>query len=236
MANEIRSKLSIVGPGILVAATGVGAGDLATAALAGTRLGLTILWAVILGAFFKFVLNEGLTRWQLASGDTLLEGAMSRLGRPAQYGFLVYLLVWSFMVAAALMSACGVTAHAIFPLSPDASTGKILYGILFSFIGILMVRLGNYRIFEKVMNGCIGLMFVTVVVTAISLKPSWERVVAGLFLPTIPELSDGGLAWTIALIGGVGGTVTVLCYGYWIREKGRMTYGSVVSTLPSLTL
>jgi Mn2+/Fe2+ NRAMP family transporter len=25
----------------------------------------------------------------------------------------------------------------------------------------------------------------------------------------------------VALIGGVGGTVTILCYGYWIREEGR---------------
>ena len=37
---------------MLVAATGIGAGDLATAAFAGSKLGLAILWAVILGAFF----------------------------------------------------------------------------------------------------------------------------------------------------------------------------------------
>ena len=39
--------------------------------------------------------------------------------------------------------------------------------------------------------------------------------------PSIPNFSGGGLGWTIALLGGIGGTVTVLCYGYWIREKGR---------------
>ena len=83
-----KNLLTIIGPGILVAATGVGAGDLATATFTGTKLGLAILWAVVLGAFFKFVLNEGLTRWQLATGDTLLEGASNCLGRPAQYSFL----------------------------------------------------------------------------------------------------------------------------------------------------
>jgi Mn2+/Fe2+ NRAMP family transporter len=30
-----------------------------------------------------------------------------------------------------------------------------------------------------------------------------------------------GIPWTAALIGGVGGTLTILCYGYWIREVGR---------------
>ncbi len=48
---------------MLVAATGVGGGDLAAATFSGAKLGVAILWAVHLGAFFKFVLNESLTRW-----------------------------------------------------------------------------------------------------------------------------------------------------------------------------
>ncbi len=216
-----KYQFAVIGPGILVAATGIGAGDLATAAFTGTYLGLAILWAVVVGAFFKFILNEGLTRWQLATGDTLLEGAMSHLGRPAQYIFLIYLLAWSFMVAAALMSACGVVFQAIFPVIGDPSTGKIIYGIIFSVIGVVLVRLGGYRLFEKVMSICIGLMFVIVLVTAILLKPNLGELITGLFLPSIPNFDGEGLAWTIALIGGVGGTVTVLCYGYWIREEGR---------------
>jgi hypothetical protein len=43
-----------------------------------------------------------------------------------------------------------------------------------------------------------------------------------MFLPNIPA-GDDAVAWTIALMGGIGGTVTILCYGYWIREKGRET-------------
>ena len=42
----------------------------------------------------------------------------------------------------------------------------------------------------------------------------------GLFVPRVPEVL-GATSWTLALMGGVGGTVTVLCYGYWLREEGR---------------
>ncbi len=223
MVKKNKKLLSILGPGILVAATGVGAGDLATASFAGTKLGLAVLWAVLLGAIFKFVLNEGLTRWQLATGDTLLEGAMNHLGRPARYIFMIYLLAWSFMVAAALMSACGAAAHAISPFFHDPSRGKIVYGIILSIIGVVLVRVGGYRLFEKVMSLSIGLMFITVVVTAILLKPDLSELMKGLLFPTIPQLEGDGLPWTIALMGGVGGTVTVLCYGYWIREEGRFS-------------
>ena len=221
MSTARKGLLTAVGPGILVAATGVGAGDLATAALTGSRLGLAILWAVVIGAFVKFVLNEGLTRWQLATGETLLEGAMRRLGRPAQYIFLAYLLAWSFMVAAALMSASGIAAHAILPVASDPSDGKIIYGALLSLVGLAMVRIGGYRLFEKVMGFFIAVMFVTVLITAVLLKPPLGAVLKGLAWPSIPDLAGNGLSWTIALMGGVGGTVTVLCYGYWIREEGR---------------
>jgi len=44
------SRLSLFIPGMLVAATGVGAGDLLTASLAGSRFGLTLLWAAWVGA------------------------------------------------------------------------------------------------------------------------------------------------------------------------------------------
>ena len=212
--------LTIIGPGILVAATGVGAGDLATGAFAGGRLGVAILWAVLVGALLKFVINEGLARWQLVTGETLVEGAISRCGSVARWFFLAYLALWSFLVGAALMSACGVAGHAIFQIQ-DASTDKIIYGIGHSLAALLLVRLGGYRLFEKVMACCIGLMFVVVVMTAVALQPPWADVLRGLFVPTIPNFQATDIQWTIALIGGVGGTLTVLCYGYWIREEGR---------------
>jgi len=220
-ARSRPSWLRLFGPGLLVAATGVGAGDLATAAFTGNALGVGVLWAVLAGAWVKFALNEGLARFQLATGETLIEGALRRLGRPAWWLFLAYFLLWSFLVAGALMSACGAAAHAIWPLTGEAVSDKILYGLLHSAAGVILVRLGGYRLFEKVMGAAVGVMFVTVVVTALRLTPDWAAVASGLVVPIIPRFQDGGLAWTLALAGGVGGTVTVLCYGYWIREEGR---------------
>lgn len=218
--------LAIIGPGLLVAATGVGAGDLATGALTGSRLGVAVLWAVLLGAIIKFVLNEGLARWQLATGSTVLEGTARHFGRVAIITFLAYLCVWSFFVGSALMSACGVAAHAILPLG-EPSTDKIIYGVIHSLVALGLVFAGGYRLFEKVMSICIGVMFTTVLATTIAIGPDWSAVVSGVFIPAIPQLNDGGLKWTVGLMGGVGGTVTVLCYGYWIREDHREGLGEL---------
>ncbi len=212
---------AIIIPGILVAATGVGAGDLATASFAGSLLGNGILWAAVLGAFLKFVVNEGLARWQLATGKTLIEGAVDKFGRIFGWLFLPYLLIWSFFVASALMSACGVTLHAMIPLFDNADNGKVGFGIFASIVGMTLAYKGGYALFEKVMSACIGIMFITVVVTAAMLWPGTGEVLRGLLVPAIPDFEGIGRTWTVALIGGVGGTVTVLCYGYWIREEGR---------------
>ena len=218
--GRVTTLLAVIGPGVLVAATGVGAGDLATAGLAGSELGLAVLWAVLLGAILKYIVSENLARWQLGSGTTVLEGAVTNLGWWIYAPFIVYLVSWSFFVGGALVSACGITLQAILPL-PNADVGKVVYGIACSFAGLALALLGGFKLFEKVMAASIGMMVAVVVACAIASKPDIAAVARGLVVPSIPKLNDGGLAWTLALLGGVGGTLTLICYAYWMREAGR---------------
>jgi Mn2+/Fe2+ NRAMP family transporter len=213
-------RLLLLGPGLLLAATGVGGGDLATGSLAGSIVGTAILWAVLVGAALKFVVTEGLARWQLATGETLIEGLVARFGKIPLLLFLPYLLLWTFFVGSAQMSATGVALHAIVPVFADATTGKIVFGIASGLAGLVLVWFGGYALFETLMRVFIGIMFVTVVATAVVLWPGTSEVLSGLLIPRIPDAGGAGLGWTVALIGGVGGTLTVLCYGYWLREEG----------------
>lgn len=222
MSQPKRGLLATLGPGILVAATGVGVGDIAGAGFAGSHLGYAVLWAAVLGAFIKFVVNEGLTRWQLATGQTLLEGAVLRFGRPVQWLFLVYLLVWSWAVGSALISAAGVAGHALFPLFDDAQAGKIFWGVTHSAAAVGLILLGGFRRFTQAMTALLLFTFVSVIATAIVCRPDWSGVARGLLVPRIPvERGPDAAQWTLVVMGGVGGTLTMLCYGYWIREQGR---------------
>jgi len=201
----------------MVAATGVGAGDMITASLAGSRTGLMLLWAAFAGALLKWVLNEGLARWQLATGETLLEGWVAHLGAWIQWAFLLYLLLWSFAVGGALISACGVAGAGLLPLG-DPHTSKIIWGIVHSLIGFALVWSGRFKAFEYVMSGLVVLMVVAVLLNVVLAAPSLGAIAKGLFVPSIPR---GQEAWLLGILGGVGGTVTIMSYGYWIREKNR---------------
>lgn len=220
MKSTLPERLALFLPGLLVAATGVGAGDLATGAFSGAELGLTVLWAVPLGALLKYLLSEGLARWQLVTGETLLEGALLRMPPALRWAFLLYLIPWSWFVGSALIGACGVTAQAMLPVG-EAATGKLLWGVAHTLLGLLLVWRGGFAVFERLMSAAVGVMFVTVLATVVALGFEPLEIVRGLFVPSLPPADGEGLAWTIALIGGVGGTLTLLCYGYWIREEGR---------------
>ncbi|MGD8842631.1 MAG: Nramp family divalent metal transporter [Gammaproteobacteria bacterium] len=204
-------RLRDLGPGIVIAATGLGAGDLIAAALAGARYGTAILWAAAIGALLKFALNEGLARWQLATGTTLLEGWVRRLPRFWSLYFLLYLVLWSFIVAGALMAATGLALHALVP-----SVGVEVGGATQSLLAAALVLFGRYRMLELLMKCFIALMFGVVLYCAFALQPDWSDVLAGLLVPQLPR---GSLLFLLGVMGGVGGSVTLLSYGYWIRER-----------------
>lgn len=195
----------------MLAATGVGVGDLVAATLAGARYGMALAWAAVLGALLKFALSEALARWQLATGTTLLEGWALHLGAWVRWIFLGYLVVWSFVVGGALVNACGIAAHALVP-----GVSFTVWGILHSLVAALLVWLGGYRPFEQLVKLFIAMMFVTLVGCALFTAPPLGTALEIVRSAALPA---GGVPFALAVIGGVGGSVTLLSYGYWMREK-----------------
>ncbi len=216
--NKQGSWLSKIILGFIVAATGVGAGDLITASLAGSNIGVVLVWTALGGAFIKFVLAEGIARWQMATGTTVLEGWVERLGRGVQWVFIFYFILWSYCVGGALINACGVAGVGLFPIG-DPQTSKIFWGILHSLIGLVLVWFGGFRIFQYAMSLLTAIMFVTVLLTVFLISPDWAAIGRTLIRPALPA---GGTAWLLGVLGGIGGTVTLLSYSYWVREKKRI--------------
>ena len=207
------SRLKLIGPGLVVAATGVGAGDMVSSLTAGTEFGTILIWAVILGAALKFALTEGLGRWYMATKTTILEGWHS-MGWWASIYFMVYLALVTFFFGAAAPSASALATDAMFPGLMPFWLWAVLHSVLF---GFLICVVGKYGLFERVMEVFVGLMFLTVVGLAILLTPNLGELAMGTIVPRMPE---GSLPFVLAVIGGVGGTFTLVSYTYWVRERG----------------
>ncbi len=207
------AKWRIIGPGLVVAATGVGAADMVATLVAGSRYGYALLWAVVLGVIFKIVLVEGAGRFTLATGKTIFEGWRS-LGRWTTWYFGPYIMIWGFVYGATAMSSAALPLAALFPILPLAG-----WAVIMGLAGFAMVWFGRYEFFERVTAVLVGLMFITVVGLAVIAAPNIPAMLNGL----VPIIPDGGIIYTLALAGGVGGTITLAAYGYWLREKGWYT-------------
>jgi Mn2+/Fe2+ NRAMP family transporter len=209
---EKLSFLKLAGPGLVVAATGIGSGDVVAATVGGARYGVLLLWAIAVGAFFKFVLNEGIARWQLATGKTALEGWAEYLPAWVKYSFAVYLVIWTVAVTAALTNATGLGMANLTGGRVPQSWGAIFH----SLFGFVFVLLGGYGGFEKLMKTLVGIMGFSILVCAALTFHDPASVVRGTLLPIIPS---GAGFYVLSIIGGIGGSVTMLSYNYWMREE-----------------
>lgn len=205
-----KPRWRVLGPGLLVAATGIGAGDLIATLVAGSMYGYALLWAAVAGVIIKVFLVEGAGRWSLATGHSIFEG-WRRLGKWTSVYFGPYIIVWGFVYGATAMSASALPIYTVFPQIPF-----IAYAIFSGLVGALLVWIGKYHAVEKIVALFVALMFITVVGSAAFAAPNVLDALQGL-VPVVPE---GGLVYALSIAGGVGGTITLAAYGYWLKEKG----------------
>jgi Mn2+/Fe2+ NRAMP family transporter len=208
--QETAPRWRLIGPGLVVAATGVGAADLVATLVAGSKYGYALLWCAVLGCLMKIVLVEGAGRYSLATGRTIFEG-WSSLGRWTTWYFGPYIVVWGFVYGAAAMAGTGLALYSLMPF-----LGVKAWGIISGLIGLALVWTGRYGFFEKVLSVMVLLMFVSMVGAAALTLPNLPDILVGM----VPMVPDGGILYVLSLAGGVGGTITLAAYGYWLREKG----------------
>jgi Mn2+/Fe2+ NRAMP family transporter len=208
-------KWQIIGPGLVVAGTGVGAADLVATLTAGSRYGYALLWAVIVGVVMKIVLVEGAGRYSLATGRTIFEGWRS-LGRWTTWYFAPYIMLWGLIYGASAMTSAALPIVTLFP-----GVNLELTAAATGIVAFVMVWFGRYRTFEKIVSALVLLMMVTVVGISTLALPNLSEIARGL----IPMVPDGSTIYVLGLAGGVGGTITLAAYGYWLREKGWASAG-----------
>jgi Mn2+/Fe2+ NRAMP family transporter len=202
----------LLGPGLMVAAAGIGAGDLVAATLGGAGFGLTFLWVVALAAFLKLFLNEGIGRWQLATETTALEGWATQMPAFVKIFFGFYLVVWTVSVSASLSNACGLGIATITGGAVPQTWGAVGHALL----GLAFVMIGGFASFEKVMKILITIMFFTIISCAVLSFDNPGAFFEGLLIPRLPSRSGSTV---LSVLGGIGGSVTMLSYNYWLREE-----------------
>src|ERR671910_1368603 len=89
---EPRPFWKIVGPGVIVAAGGIGSGEYILWPAITQQVGLGLMWAALFGSIIMFFIATECARYTLATGETIITG-FSRLWKPWWIGFILMAVI-----------------------------------------------------------------------------------------------------------------------------------------------
>jgi len=230
----------VIGPGAILLAVSVGAGEWLLGPAATARYGGAILWIATVSVLLQALLNTEMARYTLATGEPIFTGFMRTAPGPTfwgwTYAWLHFLQIgWPGW---ALAAATAVSALFLGRLPDEGDRVVVLYfGYLTFLVSVLLVLLGD-RV-EKTLEHAewfmIGWTLVFLGLIGLFLVPStiWGAVGTGFIAPLLgwPSL-PGAIDWFLlagfAAYSGAGGTLNATLT-YWLRDKGFGMSGTVAS-------
>ena len=219
--TSLFGALRRIGPGMVLAASIVGSGELIATTTLGAQVGFAVLWIIVLSCAIKPVVQGEFGRYTIATGHTALEGFNRVPGPRAGVSWLVW--AWVLTVTLTLLQVGGMyggVAQVLHLLVPSIPTNAWV-GICFA-ITLALLLGGGYERIERLAIVKVGLFTVlTVCAAAILLRRPDAVNLADLQSGFAFQLPAAGLATAIAVFGitGVGATELVM-YPYWCVEKG----------------
>jgi Mn2+/Fe2+ NRAMP family transporter len=216
-----------LGPGVIVAAAFIGPGTVTSATLAGAAYGVTLLWALLFATVATIVLQEMAARLGLATGAGLGAALLAVRGPPWLGPALATLAAVAVVGGAAAYEAGNLTGAALglesvtgVPLRSWIGLGVALAGLLLWF--------GQYRLLERVLAGCVAVMGLVFVVTAVTVAPRVSTLMTGAFIPRVPTGAD---VTAIALIGTTIVPYNLFLHAATVRERWSSVHDLAVVRL-----
>lgn len=211
-------KISISGPGVLIAAAFVGPGTVTVCSIAGVTFGFTLLWAMVLSIVATIVLQEMAARLGLLTGKGLSAIIREELKNPIIRSLTIILIASAIIVGNGAYEAGNISGGVLglesLGFSGDLKMGLITLNYWSIAIGLLagiLLYIGSYKLLEKVLVSLVIFMSIAFIITAIVTKPDILAVIKGTFIPSFPEESTFTI---IALVG-----TTVVPYNLFLHAS-----------------
>jgi Mn2+/Fe2+ NRAMP family transporter len=241
--HKLSKAIRQIGPGLILAASIVGTGELINTTGLGAKAGFTLLWLILLSCVIKVFVQVELGRYAIVHGRTTLAAFDTLPGPRLGASWICWL--WLIMMLttqaqiAAMEGTVGQAAHMAFPAASDALAGaagsivpgwgeflrsreEYIWAAITTLAAVALLLSGGYRRLEKITTVLVAAVTLFTVVSVVVLQ--WTRFRIGLgdiregFTLALPATAVG-LAFSAFGITGVGASELV-AYPYWCIEKG----------------
>src|SRR5262245_15341389 len=203
--RTISRALSQIGPGLILAASIVGTGELINTTGLGAKAGFSLLWLILLSCVIKVFVQIELGRYAITHGKTTLAAFDTLPGPKLGASWICWL--WLIMMlttqaqVAAMEGTVGQAAHMAFPSASQASAAlagvfspswesflstreEYVWAGLTTLAAVLLLLSGGYRRLEKITTVLVAAVTLFTVASVLILQ--WTR-----FRITLPDLKQG---------------------------------------------
>ena len=214
--------LKMIGPGMILAASIVGSGELIATTTLGAEVGYTAMWVIVLSCLIKPAVQSEMGRYTVATGETGLSG-FNQVPGPRIWGVGWACWCWLAMIGMTrfqIGAMFGGVAQTLNHLMPGVAIP--IWVAVLVVITLALLLGGGYERIEHLATIKVCLFTMLTLMCAVILTRrtdlfSWAEVAQGFNF----ELPGKGIATAVAVFGITGvGAAELVMYPYWCVEKG----------------
>lgn len=213
--------LKRMGPGMILAASIVGSGELIATPTLGAQVGYTALWVILLSCFIKPAVQAEMGRYIIATGETGLESFNHVPGPRVKINWVVgawaVMTLLTLLQVGAMFGGVGQVMNLIIPAVPIK-----VWVLVFLAITLALLLGGGYGRIERLAMVKVGLFTMLTLLAALLLVRmpqyfSWSEFWDGFKF----KMPGEGFSTAVAVFGITGvGASEMFMYPYWCVEKG----------------
>jgi len=242
-----------LGPGLIIAGSIVGSGELIGTTKTGAEAGFWLLWLILLGCVIKVFAQIELGRYSIVTGNTTMTGLNDVPGPRLGVNWLIWYWVVMFVVTmgqmGGIVGGVGQAMAISFPITGDfhqmldvQAAGEavksarpyddLIWAGIITVSTAIMLVMGRYSLIQNVST------FLVAGFTAVTLfclvaqqmtaewAVNWEDLKQGLSFRFPPDMKGAKpIATALATFGIIGvGANELIAYPYWCLEKGYATF------------
>jgi manganese transport protein len=219
--RSLSQALRFVGPGMVLAASIVGSGELIATTTLGAEVGYRALWIVLFSCLIKPIIQAEMGRYTIVSGQTGLAGFNTVPGPKWRInwvvaGWVVMTLITQLQIGA-MFAGVAQVMHLLLP-----AVSVRAWVLVFLVLTLALLLGGGYARIERLAMFKVGFFTLITLMAALVLLRmpeyfSWPQLAEGFRL----QLPQQGLSTGVAVFGIVGvGAAELFMYPYWCVEKG----------------
>jgi len=207
-----------MGPGLVIALTWLGGGDLVDSAVAGGHYGYALMWAMVVALFVRFAFVSIIAKYYLCNqhGESVMSG-LRRIHPWLPWFVGLVGLMFVHFYGSYMIKGTGEASARLLGFLPAWG-----WSVFWVCMAALFLFRGAYRHVELVFYVFLVMLTVSLMGVALWSGPNPVAAARGIFLFDVPEQSGqfSALLVIVSLIGAVGGSISNLLYPYFMQQKG----------------